>query len=176
MEANITYQARTTMLPRKTARVLLFDEARRLLLIRMHDPHVGDAFGKVVAEPYWITLGGEVEPHETIEGAALREAMEETGFTDVRLGSPVWYTEHILTIRGTPRLLRETFMVAFTREHEFADRQWTADERLSIKAMKWWDANELQASGDIFFPTSLKRYLPAIVRGDFPQSIVNIEP
>ena len=37
------------MLPRKTARVLLLDGEDRLLLIRMHDPNVGDASGKVLS-------------------------------------------------------------------------------------------------------------------------------
>ena len=77
------------MLPRKTARVLLLDGEDRLLLIRMHDPNVGDASGKVLPRAYWVTIGGEMEPGEDIATAARRELMEETGLADARVGPAV---------------------------------------------------------------------------------------
>lgn len=164
------------MLTRKTARVLLFDPAGRLLLMRMHDLDVADANGKVLADAYWITIGGKMEPGEDVAAAALREVAEETGLEDTRLGSPVWYAEHVLSVRGTLLLFQETFVVAFTSGKGLDDRRWTADERRSIKGMKWWTAKELNASPDTFFPTSLKRHLPPICKGEYPERVICIEP
>lgn len=164
------------MRPRPTARLLLFDAANRLLLIRMHDPAVGGADGAVLRDAYWVTIGGEIEPGETLEVAARRELIEETGLTDARLGPPVWYTEHILTVSGEKRLLQETFFIAHTGKSEFATAGWTGLEREVIRELRWWDLPDLMASGDIFFPSSLKRHLPDLVAGRLPASPIHIEP
>jgi 8-oxo-dGTP pyrophosphatase MutT (NUDIX family) len=164
------------MQTRKTARALLFDKQGRLLLVQMHDPNVADAGGKVARDAYWVTIGGEIDADEDIFAAALREIAEETGHVDVRLGPAVWYVEHVLNVKGTPRLFQETFVVAFTEEETWSDAAWTDDERLVIKSLKWWEADELYASRDIFFPTSLKENLLPIFDGIYPQTILRIEP
>ncbi|MDO8838815.1 MAG: NUDIX domain-containing protein [Parvibaculum sp.] len=164
------------MRPRLTARILLFDAAKRLLLIRMHDPAVGGADGAVLRDAYWVTIGGAVEPGEALEVAARRELTEETGLADARLGRPVWYTEHILTVRGEKRLLQETFFVAHTDKSEFATAGWTGLEREVIRELRWWALPALQASGDIFFPSSLKRHLPALLESAPPSGLIRIDP
>ena len=164
------------MRPRPTARILLFDAANRLLLIRMHDPAVGGADGAVLHDAYWVTIGGAIEPGETPEDAARRELIEETGLTDARLGPPVWYTEHILTVRGEKRLLQETFFVAHTAAGELATAGWTDLERAVIRDMRWWALPDLQESGDIFFPSSLRRHLPALLESEIPSTVIRIEP
>ncbi len=164
------------MHPRKTARVLLFDPQNRLLLIRMHDPDVGDSAGKVLAEPYWVTIGGEIEPGEDIATAARRELREETGLTDARFGRPVWTTEHALCIHGKMRLLQETFLPAWTEGAELARDAWSETERRVLQGFKWWTLAELQAAGETIFPTSLVRHLPALLEGDIPASPLAIEP
>jgi 8-oxo-dGTP pyrophosphatase MutT (NUDIX family) len=164
------------MQTRKTARVLLLDTAGRLLLMRMHDPNVGGADGAVLRDAYWVTIGGEIDPGEDIAAAARREVAEETGLDDVRLGPPVWYTEHVLTVRGEPRLLQETFVVAFAESSELSDARWTELERAVVKGLKWWEPHDLSTSGDTFFPTSLKENLPDILAGRYPDGILRIEP
>ncbi|MEX1153079.1 NUDIX hydrolase [Parvibaculum sp.] len=164
------------MRPRPTARILLFDAANRLLLIRMHDPAVGDADGAVLRDAYWVTIGGAIEPGETLEDAARRELVEETGLADARLGPAVWYTEHILTVGGEKRLLQETFFIAHTEVTVLATAGWTGLEREVIRELRWWALPALQESGDIFFPSSLKRHLPALIETGPLSDILRIEP
>lgn len=55
---------------RRAARVMVLDEADRLLLFRF----VFDG-----RRPFWATAGGECDPGEDWAGAAARELFEETG-------------------------------------------------------------------------------------------------
>src|SRR5690606_25335514 len=57
---------------RRGARVLLLDDADRLLLVRGHD--LGQP-----ARSWWLTGGGGVDPGESDLDAAVREVREETG-------------------------------------------------------------------------------------------------
>ncbi len=56
-----------------SARVLLLDEADRLLLFSCRDESAGIT--------RWYAVGGGVRPGESHEQAALRELREETGLT-----------------------------------------------------------------------------------------------
>ena len=164
------------MQTRKTARALLFDAQDRLLLVRMHDPDVSAGDGHVVPEPYWVTVGGEIDAGEDVASAALREIAEETGLREVRLGGEVWYTEHVLAIRGELRLFQETFVLAHVEETDLSAADWTEDERRVIKGLKWWDVEALVASDEKFFPTSLQTHIEALARGEIPKTTIVIEP
>jgi uncharacterized protein YgbK (DUF1537 family) len=123
-----------------------------------------------------LRIGGEIDPGEDMSAAVLREIAEETGHKSVRLGPPVWYAEHVLKVKGEPRLFQETFILAFTDEETLSDAAWTEDERRVIKSLKWWEADELYASRDIFYPTSLKENLLPIFDGIYPAAILRVEP
>ena len=63
---------------RETARLLVVDERRRLLLFHIHDTEpVHEARPEMFT--YWLTPGGGVEPGESFEDAARRE-LEAAGF------------------------------------------------------------------------------------------------
>lgn len=164
------------MQPRKTVRVLLFDPADRLLLIRMHDPDVADTSGRVLEAAYWVTIGGESELGEDIATTARREVLEESGLTDVWLGPPVWTTEHVLCIHGKSRLMQETFILARAATTGLSREGWTPLERQVIHEIRWWSLAELQATSDTIFPTSLVQHLPALLAGDTPASPIAIAP
>ena len=108
---------------RLTVRLLLLDGADRLLLMKCDDPTVADpaAAGPAV---FWATLGGEIEPGESVMSAARREGREETG-QDLRFGPAVWYGEQVLLMKGRPTLFKETFVVAFPVEDAISDSGWT---------------------------------------------------
>jgi 8-oxo-dGTP pyrophosphatase MutT (NUDIX family) len=69
---------------RNTARVLPVDREGRVLLLHGWDPRRPD-------EPYWFTIGGAVEPGESLPLAAVREMREEVGIEiDLEgLGEPI---------------------------------------------------------------------------------------
>lgn len=164
--------------PRPTARLLPFSPDGRLLLVRMHDPNVGGPEGHVLSEAYWVTVGGAVDEGETLEEAARRELREETGLdeTNARLGPPVWYTEHVLTVHGEKRLLQETFFMAEALATELTHRGLEESEREAILTMTWWEPAALLAGRDTVFPTSLRKHLPALMRGEIPDRVLHIEP
>ncbi|GAA1455052.1 NUDIX hydrolase [Nocardiopsis tropica] len=60
-----------TEIVRQSARALLFDSERRLVLIKRTKPG---------QEPYWVAVGGGLESEDTdVEAALRREALEELG-------------------------------------------------------------------------------------------------
>ncbi len=78
------YPPQPARLTRTAARVVLVDDAERVLLLSGTDPQVDSR--------WWITPGGGIESGEDLPTAALRELAEETG---LRLGSddlvgPIW--------------------------------------------------------------------------------------
>lgn len=162
------------MQTRPTVRILFLDAEGRLLLMRAHDPDVGDHEGRVSDTTYWFTIGGGIEPGEDPAAAALREIGEETGHTKVRLGPPVWYRECVLTVKGEKRLFEETYFLAWTEETELSSENWTALERAVIKDMKWWDMDELMASEEIFYPLCLKEHLTPLLNGEYPAGTITI--
>jgi 8-oxo-dGTP pyrophosphatase MutT (NUDIX family) len=128
------------MQTRDTARLLVVDPRERLLLMRLHPAHSSTHLG------LWVTLGGRIEPGESVLQAAGRELTEETGINDARLGPVVWYGEQVLNIDGQPRHLRESFVLARTTTTALTDAGWTPQERQVIAEMRWWTPAELAAA------------------------------
>ncbi len=138
------------MRERATARVLLLDPDGRILLMKGRLPSDPDAPG------VWFTVGGGLEPGESLTEAARREVLEETGFSDVTLGPVLWSGEQVHHDRkGRPVVIKETYLVAICQGGEPSRDAWQALEREFVDDIRWWTSAELAACVEPVFPLDL---------------------
>ena len=158
------------MRERVTARVLLFDPQDRILLMR----------GRMAAAPprerFWFTIGGGVEPGESVLEAAVREVREETGLTGVRVGPVVWLREGVVPHMetGEPLLFKESYIVARSGGGEPDRAGWSALERRLVDAVRWWSLAEIESSDETIYPLGLAALLPEILARRYPSPPIRI--
>jgi ADP-ribose pyrophosphatase YjhB (NUDIX family) len=156
---------------RLTARVLLFDPAGRILLLRGRLPSDPAAPGA------WFTVGGEVEAGESLEAAAAREAAEETGFSDVTLGAPIWFGEQVLRLGDQrPVRFKEHYFVAWCGGAEPSRAGWQAHEHDLVDDIRWWTPPDLAACTDKVFPPGLAGRLAEVFERRFERGAVIAPP
>ena len=161
------------MKERVTACLLLLDPRDRILLMQVDGGEVSGPGAYRSAK--WITLRGRVEAGETVYEAAAREAREETGQSDIEIGPIVWYGEHVLTIRGIPHLLKESFFAARAERPELSDAFWTDEERRVVKAIRWWSLADLRETAEIILPRVLPALLPDVLDSRYGDAPLRIE-
>ena len=104
----------------------------------------------------WLTPGGGVEDHETHHEGALRELYEETGLVVDNLGNPVWTAEGRSEFAdGSTQTTYAEFFVTRTNRFEPVNDNWMENEFVDITGIRWWTAEELEASGELFAPLNL---------------------
>jgi 8-oxo-dGTP pyrophosphatase MutT (NUDIX family) len=144
--------------------VLLLDQRDRLLLLR------GRLEGAPDAERFWFTVGGGVEPGETVLEAAAREIREETGLMDAVLGPVVWLREAVIPAMDTrePLLFQESYVVARSLGGAPNRDGWNDLERRLVDDIRWWSLAEIGSSAERIYPEGLADLLPEILAGNFP--------
>jgi len=156
------------MRERPTVRVLLIAPDKRILLFRFHDPRLSGA------TVFWATVGGGIDPGESVAAAALREIREETGLADVTLGPTVWQDDHVIAIDQEPVLFRETYIVAFAAITTLTVDRWTDLEREVIREMRWFTAGEITTCTEQVYPEILAEWLPDILGERYPAALREI--
>ncbi len=101
------------MIERPSARLVLLDPQDRLFLFNVHDPKVFDP-AKPFFDPFWVMIGGMVDPGEDYAEAAVREAGEETKLPVIDTPRWVWRRERRMSWRGKDVLHKERFFLART--------------------------------------------------------------
>ena len=145
------------MRARRTARVLVFDPAGRVLLIHCVVMRRGGEFA------FWLTPGGEIESGETPIEAAGRELREELGL-GVEVVGPVYQEATQFEHQGEMRDNLDFVFVARCAAEEPVLRGVTADEIAIMKEIRWWTVADVEASQERIFPVDLAGRMREFVR------------
>jgi len=88
----------------------------------------------------WDLPKGKLHKKESAEKGAIREVMEETGITDLRITKKLPSTFHIYTDRKGKEVLKETFWFEMTCERNQILIPQTEED---ITEVRWFSADEL---------------------------------
>ena len=151
------------VLERRAGRVLLVDDAGRVLLLHGGDP----------ARPghrWWFTPGGGLEPDETSAEAAARELFEETGLRvgPGELGDSVRHEVTEFSYNGRPYRQDQHFFLLRVPGWQVDTAGMDAEEQLTIIEHRWWSAAEIEASEADIFPVDLADLLRRVTSGPVP--------
>jgi 8-oxo-dGTP pyrophosphatase MutT (NUDIX family) len=146
-------------LRRSTARVLPVDREGRALLqfARGLLPH---------GERRWLSIGGGLEPGETLAEAAAREMREETGIAvdPAALGRPLGTTVIRYTAFGVlPVTDYLTYFAIAVDEAVPSSAHQSPLERHTIVAHEWLTADELEGRPERLADEALPRMIRAAV-------------
>lgn len=156
------------MIERPSARLILLDPRDRLFLFNVHDPAVYDPANPHF-DPFWVMIGGMVDPGEDFAEAAIREAHEETGLTILGEARWVWSRERHMKWRGNDRLHKERFFLARTDRTDVDTSGLDEKERGWTLGHRWWTVDEIAASAERFEPIDLGTRLRALLRDGPPE-------
>lgn len=147
-------------------KLLLLDQDDRLLLIHAKDP-------QTQAE-CWYPVGGGVEPGETLQEAAAREAHEETGLVGLPPGLPVWRRDHTYEYDGRAIEVHEEWLMQTVDRFDPVPAQLTETEARTILGFRWWQAQELAEVTETIFPPRLGHLLMDLLTDGAPAEPADI--
>lgn len=150
---------------RRSARVLLVNDAGEILLFRTNRDHRGPRWGHC-----WVTPGGGVHDGEALDRAAARELYEETGLrvTASQLGEPVAHSSGYADLGWTRGVFRDDYFFHRVTAHEVDFRGLERHERKMIHEHRWWPVAGLPGIPDPVYPFGLAPLLRDLLEGRVP--------
>lgn len=155
---------------RRVARVALFDNERRLLMIRAHDPAHPDRGS------WWELPGGGIEGAEDPAEACARELGEEAGIDhrDVRIGPCVWVLHAEFDFGGWHFDQHEQILVATTDGPRTGPTALESLEALAFEEQRWWAVEDLMGSTERTIPYRLREVIADVAAGVYPDPPTDI--
>ena len=150
---------------RPTVRVLLIDDAERVLLFAS-DSDSGELF--------WFPPGGGIEPGETAEQAAHREHREETGLRDLALAGEIGRRRHVFSLNGVLHDFRERWFLARVPAFTIDTSGFTPLELATIPAHRWWTVAELEQATERLVPQDLAQLIRRILHEGVPPKPIEL--
>jgi 8-oxo-dGTP pyrophosphatase MutT (NUDIX family) len=121
---------------RRAGRVLVLDPDNRVLLF-LHD--------------YWGTPGGGLNDGESFHDGAQRELIEETGWTDVTVGTEVIH-ERTRDLQFTDEVVRQHDQFFLARVNQQQRRPAPSAEEMhnadGIAGWRWWTVGQLDTTDE----------------------------
>ncbi|MGH9081850.1 MAG: NUDIX hydrolase [Acidimicrobiales bacterium] len=135
------------------ARVVLIDRLGAVLLISARDPR------RPGGPEVWFTPGGGAEPGETLESAARREVLEETGAVLSEVGAPVCRSESEFWFEDRYFVQHECYFLVRTERFDVCPTALTDLETRATTGWRWWPAAELATTSAQVYPATFPALL-----------------
>lgn len=146
---------------RRGARIIVLDDADRVLLLRGHDADRPDRH-------WWFTVGGGIGDGESDHDAAVREVLEETGLVvdPAHLIGPVFTRSAIFDFFAESCRQDEVFFLArISGPIALTTEGWTDVERRFVDDLRWWHLDALAEVTEEVFPEGLAGLVAGLLRG-----------
>ena len=154
---------------RHVARIIVMDDADKVLLVRYEDAESFDPDGEGPVT-YWVPPGGALNKYESHRSAAARELHEETGQTP-EIGPALWEGRITLRIEGKLVNQWERYFLARLPVSSPTVSNQSAE---AIVEHRWWTLPELKRSSAQFFPKGLVKLLAPVIEGEISSAPLRI--
>lgn len=146
---------------RRAVRAMVFNPDNELLLIHAVGGPTKDKRRKI-DDPFWFTIGGQIEKNESLEHALARELQEEAGVREYQ-SQLVAYGEKVILWHDFPTRVIEKLFAVHVSKALLHENNLTEEESKFFKAFHWWKVEDLLHTHEIIYPQCLptlaKRYL-----------------
>jgi TDG/mug DNA glycosylase family protein len=149
---------------RDAVRVLVRDQAGRLLLVRFEFPD----------KTVWALPGGGVEPAESDKEAIARELREEAGITEFELGPCIWTRTHWFPMRAHSGQSERVYLVEAGGDEPRPELDWEELRREWVTDIRWWTRSEIDEYDGILSPRRLRQLLRELDEGGPPAEPVDV--